>query len=128
VIPECKVEIVKSTCRPRYIIYENGESKAKTWLNKAHEIYGSELFSMNKFFSNYVCDNNNYPSKDELLVYIYKYYSSRGKATLPIYIHEFAITVLEEYKDIMEKIKPGEFIGRYNASVRIKDRIIIEKM
>jgi hypothetical protein len=28
----------------------------------------------------------------------------------------------------MEKIKPGEFIGRYNASVRIKDRIIIEKM
>ena len=123
-VPYHKVDISPSTCRPYYNINDNGQ--IKKWIDKAKEIYGNKLFSTNNFFGNYVSENKKYPTKNELLNYIFKYHSTRGKNTLPICIEQFVDEVFLEYKEIIDNIPPKEFAIRWGKSVYINIRRSME--
>ena len=123
-VPRNNVAICPLTCRPYYNIIDNGT--LKTWLEKATEVYGEELFSTNKFYSNYIVYTENYPTREELLVYIYKYFSTRGKPTLPMCIEQFIDEVFIENEDIVKILEPSEYIKRYNNSVYKNIRINME--
>jgi hypothetical protein len=123
-IPYHKVDISPKTCRPFYNITDNGFRKI--WLDKAIEVYGYEIFSTNNFFGKYVSENIKYPSKHEFLNYIFMYYFTRGKKTLPICIEQFVDEVFLEYKEIIDNIKPEVFAMRWEKSVYINIRRSME--
>jgi len=114
-IPYYKVNISPKTCRPYYNIIENGIKK--TWLDNAIEIYGYTIFSTNNFFGNYVFQNKKYPTKEEFFNYIFMYYFTRNKKTLPICIEQFVDEVFTDYEDILKSIEEKEFAKRWNESI-----------
>ena len=121
-LPYKKVNICEKTCRP---FYQVGNV---TWKEKAKEIYGSiELLSMNKMFGNRVCKIKKYPLKEEFLKYISDYFSRREKETLPVQINQFLDELYEEYKEIMEKVSPKDFIVRWKESAGIERRVQMER-
>jgi phosphotransferase system IIB component len=123
-MPYCKVDICEATCRPFY--YVDGGSKK--WMEKAKEIYGEgELLSSNKIFGSYICKNKKYPTKEEFLVYLSKYFERREKKTLPVCINQFLNELYEEYKEIIEKVSVEDFIKRWKNSSEIANRIEMEK-
>jgi hypothetical protein len=124
-VPYHKVDISPKTCRPYYNIIDKGIRK--TWLDKAIEIYGYELFSTNNFFGNYIFENRKYPTKHEFLNYIFMYHFTRGKITLPICIQQFVDEVFQEYQEIMDTIDAEEFGRRWQTSVYKDVRIQMEK-
>jgi len=124
-VPYFKVDISPKTCRPYYKVNVNGINS--TWLDNAIKIYGHDLFSTNNFFGNYVFENKKYPTKDELLNYIFMYYHTRDKKTLPICIEQFINEVFDEYQDILRTIDPEVFVERWSQSVHKDVRMIMEK-
>lgn len=123
-IPTHKVPICPQTCRPYSTVLENG--KMRTWLEKAHEIYGSELFSTNNFFGNYVFNNKKYPNKSEFLNHIFLYHYTREKTTLPICVEQFVDEVFTDYEDILKTVNPDDFAYRWNNSVHKEERKRLE--
>ena len=123
-IPYYKVDISPKTCRPYYSITDNGEKK--TWLDNATKVYGTELFSTNNFFGNYIFQNKKYPTKHEFLNYLFMYHFTREKKTLPICIEQFVDEVFLDYKEIVDNINPEEFARRWENSVHISVRESME--
>jgi hypothetical protein len=124
-VPYFPVKICPETCRPYYNIIDNGIKK--TWLDKAIEIYGYDLFSTNNFFGNYISANEKYPTKDEFMNYLYRYHSSRDKSTLPICIQQFVDEVFNEYAEIIENIDARRFKELWDKSVWKDVRKSMEK-
>ena len=123
VMPYSKVNICEATCRPYYYV----DGRNKKWIEKAKEIYGEgEIIPMNNIFGNYICKNQKYPTKEEFLVYLSKYFERRNKKTLPICINQFLNELYGEYKDIIEKVSVEDFITRWKNSSEIKKRIKME--
>lgn len=120
-IPYYKVEISLNTCRPFYNI-----DKDKTWIDVVNEVYGTNYISIDSRFGEFVIKNEKYPTKNEFLVYLYNYYSSRGKTTLPICVEQFVDEVLEDHNYIIENLPVSEYVKRWKNSVSIKERIKIE--
>lgn len=114
-LPYYKVDISPKTCRPYYNIIDKGYKK--TWLDKAIEVYGYELFSTNNFFGKYVSENKKYPTKSEFLNYMFMYYFTRNKKTLPICIKQFVDEVFNDYQEILDTIDPNIFAKRWEDSV-----------
>lgn len=123
-VPYFKVNISPNTCRPYYNVIVNG--RRETWLDNAIKIYGYDLFSTNNFFGKYVFENNKYPTKDELLNYIFMYHSTRDKKTLPICVEQFVNEVFIDYEDIIKTIDPTVFAERWEKSVHKDLRARIE--
>lgn len=123
-IPTHKVPICPQTCRPYSAVLENG--KLRTWLEKAHEIYGNELFSTNNFFGNYVFAEKRYPTKSEFLNYIFLYHYTREKTTLPICVEQFVDEVFADYEDILKTVNPDDFAYRWNRSIHKEERKRLE--
>ena len=123
-MPSIKVNISTKTCRPYYNIIDNGCKKS--WLDKANEIYGNELFSTNNFFGTYVSENKKYPTKSEFLNYLFMYHFTRNKKTLPICIEQFVNEAFIDYEEILETIDPLLFSERWLSSVYKDERIKME--
>ena len=123
VMPYNKVDICEATCRPYY--YVDGGSKK--WIEKAREIYGEgEFLSSNKIFGSYICKNKKYPTKEEFLVYLSKYFERRNKKTLPICIDQFLNELYEEYNEIIKNVSIEDFIKRWKISSDVKTRVEME--
>jgi hypothetical protein len=120
-IPYHKVEISLKSCRPFYKI-----DKDKIWVDVATKVYGKKFISVDSRFGDYVVKYEKYPARDEFLVYLYNYYSNRGKTTLPICIRQFVDEVLEDHNYIIENLPVSEYIKRWKYSNSIKNRIDIE--
>jgi len=71
-VPTYKVDICIKTCRPFYYIDDDME-----WYKHASRIFGGVLFSTSKFFGDYITKYEKYPSKNDLLKYIYNIYDSK---------------------------------------------------
>lgn len=123
-VPYFKVNISPKTCRPYYNVIVNG--RWETWLDNAINIYGYDLFSTNNFFGKYVFENKKYPTKDELLNYIFMYHFTRDKKTLPICVEQFVNEVFIDYEDIIKTIDPTVFAERWENSVHKDLRARIE--
>jgi hypothetical protein len=120
-IPYHKVEISLKSCRPFYKV-----DKDKIWVDVATKVYGKKFISIDSRFGDYVVKYEKYPTKNEFLVYLYNYYSNRGKTTLPICIRQFVDEVLEDHNYIIENLSVSEYIKRWKYSNSIKNRIDIE--
>jgi hypothetical protein len=120
-IPYHKVEISIHTCRPFYNV-----NKDKKWIDVATEVYGKNFISIDSRFGEFVIKHKKYPTKTEFLVYLYNYYSSRGKPTLPICIRQFVDEVFQDHNYIIENLPVSEYIKRWKYSNSIKNRIDIE--
>ena len=124
-VPEYSVAICENTCRPYSTVINNGVKQ--TWYESAVEIYGDRFMSVNNRFGEYVQNFQKYPSKEEFLVYLYKYYSSRGKSTLPICIQQFNDEIYSDYMYILANIDPDVFYHRWFYSRHESDRKKMEK-
>jgi hypothetical protein len=120
-IPYHKVEISIHTCRPFYNV-----NKDKKWIDVATEVYGQNFISIDSRFGEFVIKHKKYPTKTEFLVYLYNYYSSRGKPTLPICIRQFVDEVFQDHNYIIENLPVSKYIERWENSINIKNRINIE--
>jgi len=120
-IPYHKVEISIHTCRPFYNV-----NKDKKWIDVATEVYGKNFISIDSRFGEFVIKHKKYPTKTEFLVYLYNYYSSRGKPTLPICIRQFVDEVFQDHNYIIENLPVSKYIKRWENSINIKNRINIE--
>ena len=120
-IPYHKVEISIHTCRPFYNV-----NKDKKWIDVATEVYGKNFISIDSRFGEFVIKHKKYPTKTEFLVYLYNYYSSRGKPTLPICIRQFVDEVFQDHNYIIENLPVSKYIERWENSINIKNRINIE--
>ena len=126
VITPHSVEICENTCRPYSTVINNGVTQ--TWHESAVEIYGNQFMSVNNRFGEYIQNLQKYPSKEEFLLYLYKYYSSRGKSTLPICIQQFIDEIYTDYSKILANIEPDVFFHRWFNSKHESDRKKMEKM
>ena len=121
IVPYHKVEISVHSCRPFYNVDKN-----KKWIDVATEVYGQNFISIDSRFGEFVIKYGKYPTKTEFLVYLYNYYSSRGKPTLPICIRQFVDEVFEDHNYIIENVRVSEYIERWSYTISIKNRINIE--
>ena len=121
IVPYHTVEISIHTCRPFYNV-----NKYKKWIDVATEVYGQNFISIDSRFGEFVIRYKKYPTKNEFLVYLYNYYSSRGKPTLPICIRQFVDEVFEDHKYIIENLPVFYYIERWEYTISIKNRINME--
>ena len=125
-VPSNTINICPETCRPYYNVADKNGFKS-TWLDQAIKIYGYNLFSTDNFYGRYISEHKKYPSKSKFLNYIFLYYYTRGKITLPICVETFVDEVLDDYQDIMINISPADFAERWTKSIYINARIEMER-
>lgn len=119
-----KVDICRETCRPFSNVMYNGIKV--NWRTKAKAVYGENFLSVNRRFGEYIVKHVKYPTREEFLVYIYEFYSSRGNKTLPICISQFVDEIFEDYKEILISLSPSQFVYRWNESAPAKVRLYYE--
>lgn len=124
-VPSSTIRICPETCRPYYNVADKNGFKS-TWLDQAIKVYGYNLFSTDNFYGRYISEHKQYPSKSKFLNYIFLYYYTRGKMTLPICIEQFVDEVLDDYQDIMINISPIDFAERWTESIHINVRMGME--
>jgi hypothetical protein len=115
--------ICPQTCRPLYMYGE------ETWREKATRKFGpvEKQISVNAYFGKYVQAHGAYPSRTDLLIYIYKRCVVHGQhTTLPACVMHFIDEVCADYAPIVASITPVEFIARWRASVSVEDRKRLE--
>jgi hypothetical protein len=116
--------VSQATCRPLYMYGE------ETWRDQASKKYGpvEKQISVNAYYGKYVETYGAYPSRTDLLVFLYKRCVASGKhSTLPAHVRQFIDEVCEDYAPIVATVTPTEFVARWRASVRIEDRKRIEQ-
>lgn len=118
-----RLTIHPKTCRPQYMY--GGE----TWREISARKYGpvEHQISVNAAYGKYVEAHGAYPSRNDLLVYLYKRCVVHGcHTTLPAAILQFIDEVCADYAGIVASMPPAEFIKRWRESVSIQDRLRIE--
>ena len=111
------------TCRPQYMY--DGE----TWRDIATRKFGpiENQISVYAYYGKFVQTYAEYPSHNDLLVYIYRRCVVFGKkSTLPAAILQFIDEVCHDYTALVSSVSPAEFITRWRESVRVEDRKHIE--
>jgi hypothetical protein len=124
--PQVPINLTVSpaTCRPLYMYGE------ETWRDQASRKYGpvEKQISVNAYYGKYVETYGAYPSRTDLLVFLYKRCVASGKhSTLPAHVRQFIDEVCEDYAPIVASVTPTEFVARWRASVRVEDRKRIEQ-
>ena len=80
--------------------------------------------SITNLFGVFVVTNIKYPTKEEFLIYLSEYYSTRNYKTLPVCISQFIDEIFEDYKDILSYLEPNIFSERWinskHNNVRLK--------
>ena len=122
--PKTTVNISINTCRPFYYLRDK-DKVCGDWKDKATKIYG-KFMSLDNMFGNYISVNSAYPSKNDFLIYISDRYSRKGIKTLPICIKQFVDEIFEDHEHVLRMLEPCEFKRRWDASIVIKNRIMIE--
>jgi hypothetical protein len=118
------VTISPATCRPLYMYGE------ETWRDQSIRKYGpiEKQISVHAYYGKYVQTYNAFPTRTDLLVFIYMRCVTSGKhSTLPAPVVQIIDEVCDDYAPIVATMDPVEFNARYKASVRIEDRIRIER-
>jgi hypothetical protein len=111
------------TCRPQY---QYGE---ETWRDIATRKFGpvEKQISVCAYYGKFVETYGAYPSRNDMLVHIYKRCVVYGKhSTLPAAILQFIEEVCRDYAPISATVSSTEFIRRWRESVRVEDRKRIE--
>jgi hypothetical protein len=112
------------TCRPLYMCGD------ETWSEQATRKYGpvSQLISVHSYFGKYVVTHESYPSKPDLLQYLYDrcVYHNPKHTTLPACIAQIVDEVFADHTEICKTLTPVEFSKRWRGSVRIEDRKRLE--
>ena len=120
--PNIHISICINTCRPYSKVIHDGLEIE--WLVKAKEIYGKNFMSITNLFGVFVVTNIKYPTKEEFLIYLSEYYSTRNYKTLPVCISQFIDEIFEDYKDILSYLEPNIFSERWinskHNNVRLK--------
>ncbi|KAH0788886.1 hypothetical protein GPJ56_007181 [Histomonas meleagridis] len=121
------VNICPKTCRPYY----NLPQKSTTWLEQSEKIFGpiDQQIHIHFLYIQYVLKYNQFPNKDEFLVFVFHQFIPEKKPTLPKLIGKFVDNVLEGYGNVVEKyqITPELMVERCNNSIPIVRREKIEK-
>ena len=142
-VPTSEVLICEKTCRPWYGSRHNffWFEEANSQYGKYGENYGEKKIdydgkplkeeykglAVNKKLCDYIIDKEQYPTKDEFLFYMSKFYNNRNIKTLPICILQFVNERFHDYNSIMKTLSAKEVKKRLLKSVKICDRIEIEK-
>eukprot|EP00184_Porphyridium_aerugineum_P006370 CAMPEP_0184707214 /NCGR_PEP_ID=MMETSP0313-20130426/37158_1 /TAXON_ID=2792 /ORGANISM="Porphyridium aerugineum, Strain SAG 1380-2" /LENGTH=784 /DNA_ID=CAMNT_0027168789 /DNA_START=184 /DNA_END=2538 /DNA_ORIENTATION=- len=119
-----EVTIVPATCRPQYQIGN------ETWKEQSERMHGpvTEQLSVHAMFGRFVVHYTFYPSRDDLLIYIYNRCVVYGKhRTLPAQVMQFVDNTINDHQEIIASIAPDEFAKRWKASVEITERIRLEQ-
>ena len=124
-IEATSVPICLATCRPFTNIIHRG--REVNWNVKAEEIYGKNYLSINNRFGECIEKYEKYPTKEEFLVYVYKYYSSRNYKTLPVCISQFVDEIFEDYSFILNSVEPSIFMERWFYSKHNSVRLRMER-
>lgn len=119
-----KVDICARTCRPYSNVMYNGIQV--NWRTKAKAVYGENFLSINRRFGEYIVKHEKYPTREEFLVYVYEFYSSRNNKTLPICISQFIDEIFEDYNQVLNSVSPSQFIYRWNESAPSSARLYYE--
>ncbi len=118
------VEVCVATCRPFSTV------KGEPWKTVAERVCGfgaSEMISLNKQFAMFVTKYQRYPTKTELLVFVYNRYVFHGQhQTLPAQISQFIDEVFDEFRQVMELVTPAQFVHRFDASTHHDARAAME--
>ena len=115
--------INSKTCRPQYMYGE------ETWRDIATRKFGpvEKQISVCAYYGKFVEAHSAYPSRNDLLVYIYKRCVTHGKhTTLPAPVRQFIDEVCRDYANNIATVSPTDFITRWRESVRIECRKRIE--
>lgn len=118
---ERDIIICENTCRPYYIVRDN-TSWRQVYEKQFSITKQSQIFSCKKYFGEYVCKHNKYPTVLELFQYV-----TKSHKVLPRYTMQYCENTIRHFNDISHKLAPSEFIKRFNASVSIDKRIQLEK-
>jgi hypothetical protein len=120
-IPRDNLEVSLTTCRPLYM------NNDKPWKDIAIDLYKSTKFiSMNELYGRYVISYKKYPSRDDLIMFTYKYYSTRGYKTMPAPLINFAEDVILDYIACTLVHTPEEFARRFEYNMPIEIRKVNE--
>jgi len=124
-IPVSPVRICEATCRPYY-----HPRPAETWVTAAEKHYGvshTQMLSANEAYINFVLKYRQYPTRDELLTYLYnRQILHGGRASLPHQATQFVDEALAENAELVAALPAAEFARRAEASRKIEDRIVLE--
>lgn len=124
-LPKKLVRICPATCRPYYTL-EDG----RVWSAAAESVYGipvGAMMSLDKKFGDFVCRYGAYPTREELLVFIYNRYVVCGRRrTLPAALEQLVSETMEEFAEIMRDVPVAEFVARFTESCPIERRRAME--
>jgi len=121
-IPE--VPICQKTLRPYSKIGPNNEN----WRVVSERIFGElkDQIHIHYLYLNYIEKYNEFPTKDDFLVFIFHRYVPSSKYSLPMQIQDFIDCVFAGYEKVFakEKISVAEFNkkARYSASIRRREK------
>ena len=127
-IPASPTRLCPATCRPYYRV--RVEEVDTTWSVAAERFYGAtpaRLLSVNEAYGNFVVKYKTYPTRDELLTYLYnRRVLHGGHATLPHQVAQFVDEVISEAAEVTSTLSAEEFARRYEASRKIEARRALE--
>ena len=116
--------ICPKTCRGKYAFGDH------TWREEAEACYKMQvtgLISVPECFIRYVCKYGKYPEcVDDLVTFVWEFYSTRGRKSLPAPIMQFAREVFEDYGDIMKSVDASEFVVQSDRSRIVARRMVLE--
>lgn len=121
------LHICPATMRPLYAVRED-----VTWRDEARRHFGAEpekLLSTAKLYMECLTRIGEAPSPSSLLLFLYSRVLGRHreKAALPAHTLAYIAEDVELFTEAMEGLSPAEAAHRYKASLRIVDRIVMEK-
>jgi hypothetical protein len=120
-IPRDNLEVSLTTCRPLYM------NNDKSWKDIAIELYKTTKFiSINELYGRYVISHKKYPLRDDLIMFIYNYYSTRGYKSMPAPLVNFADDVILDYIACTLVHTPEEFARRFEYNMPIEIRKVNE--
>jgi hypothetical protein len=122
------VKVCPSTCRP----YQHMRGTRKTWFDLLREIVDvrtpADVFSGHAWYGRFVCTYHRYPNVDELLVLMYNKFIVKGKRkSFMRDVRLMLENVIANFAAIAAEITPEVFAWRFKRSVRLVDRVTIEK-
>jgi hypothetical protein len=125
-LPRVIVAISEKTCRPYYTTPHEG----KVWKAAATETYGvpvESMLSLDRFYAMFIDKYARYPSRADMLAYVYNRCVVHGShTTLPAQIEQFIEETDTQYESVRSAVPPEEFMRRYMASRSTEARARLE--
>jgi len=133
-----RVTIHPLTCRPLYFPRDNDDSR--TWKEDAACVWKGEFVAMNEYFGRFCERFMRYPSREDMTIYLYATLSAKEQvkkrmeragvsvASLPFRtVWQLINCLFEDYKLVVSKMEPAEFVKRFVASRPVSERCALER-